>query len=217
MKAKIAVATISGKAYYLIVSVLKRKGISFLSLAPDETVPIGVLAVITTEQEQQLINHDKILVYREGMDAEVLVNDVLRVVQGKEYYDRVIIGIDPGEVFGLAVLADGKVIETENCFSINDTVGKVKSTLESLGRTPIGSISVKIGDGVPACKEKLLRALDAALSKDVMLESVSEAGTNRGFSEAKHRRGLRDIVSAIKIAGRNGQKYMRRKTDGYDG
>jgi hypothetical protein len=213
MKARIAVATLSGKAYYLIVSELKKKGIPFLSLTPNESIPMEIKAVITTENEQQLIRHDRVLVYREGMEPEALINEALQVVQGKGYYERVVIGIDPGEVLGLAVLADGKVIETGNCFSIKDTANKIGSILKNLKRTPITSVSVKIGDGVPAYKEKLLRTLDEALSLDIMLESVSEAGTNRGFSEAKNRRGLRDIVSAIKIAGRNGQIYMRRKTD----
>ncbi|HVP26947.1 MAG TPA: hypothetical protein VMT26_04710 [Candidatus Bathyarchaeia archaeon] len=216
MKARIAVATLSGKAYYLVVSELKKKSIPFLSLTPNEPIPMEIKAVITTENEQQLIRHDRVLVYREGMEPEALINEALQVVQGKEYYERVVIGIDPGEVLGLAVLADGKVIETGNCFSVKDTANKIRSILKNLKRTTITSVSVKIGDGVPVYKEKLLRTLDEALSLDIVLESVSEAGTNRGFSEAKHRRGLRDIVSAIKIAGRNGQIYTRRKTDEQD-
>jgi hypothetical protein len=44
-----------------------------------------------------------------------------------------------------------------------------------------------------------------------MLESVSEAGTNRYLDRTKHRRGLRDIFSAIKIAGREGKSFKRRK------
>jgi hypothetical protein len=46
-----------------------------------------------------------------------------------------------------------------------------------------------------------------------VLESVSEAGTSRYQNETKNRRGLRDIVSAIRIAGRNGHAFQRRKTD----
>ena len=73
-------------------------------------------------------------------------------------------------------------------------------------------VSVKIGNGVPAYKN-LLATLDSALPPEVVLEAVSEAGTNRNISENKHRRGLRDIVSAIRIAGRVGYVYPRRKTD----
>jgi hypothetical protein len=213
MKAKIAVATISGKAYYLIVNELRKKNIPFLSITPDKAIPIEIEAVITTENERKLINHERILVYREGAELETLVNEALQVVQGKEYYDRIVIGIDPGEVFGLAVLADGIVIETGNCFSVEDTVNKIRSILKNLENTPVTSVSVKVGNGVPIYKEQLLRAFDRALPTNIVLESVSEAGTDRNLSETKHRRGLRDIVSAIRIAGRNGQSFPRRKTN----
>lgn len=213
MKARIAVATTSGKAYYLIVSELKKRNLPFLSLTPADPIPIEIKAVITTERELQFISHGKALVYREDKTPETLINEVMQAVEGKEYYERVVIGVDPGEVFGLAVLADGKIVETGNCFSVEDTVAKIKDVLEGLENIPVASISVKIGNGVPACEEELLRALDKTLPRQITLESVSEAGTNHDLTEAKHRRGLRDIVSATKIAGRSGKAYPRRKTD----
>jgi len=217
MKAKIAVATVSGKAYYLIVTELKRRNMPFLSLTPDDPIPIEVKVVITTKTEQHLINHEKILVYQDGIEPEALVNEASRILQGKEYYEKIVIGVDPGEVFGLAVLADGKAIETANCFSIEETLDKIQTILENLQKIPITSVSVKVGDGVPIYKEKLLRVLDNALPLDVTLECVREAGTDRYLSETKHRRGLRDIVSAIRIAGRNGQTFPRRKTNESNG
>lgn len=217
MKAKIAVATVSGKAYYLIVNELKKKNAPFLSLTPNDQIPIEVKVVITTEEEQPLIKHEKVLTFREGKEPEALVNQALRVVQGKECYKKIVVGVDPGEVFGLAVLADGKVAETGNCFSVEETLDKIRSILKNFKSDPTPSISVKIGDGVPEYKDELLQALDKILPSNVVLQSVQEAGTNRYTSETKHRRGLRDIVSAVKIAGRNGHTFTRRKTDESNG
>jgi hypothetical protein len=216
MKAKIAVATVSGKAYYLIVNELKKKNVPFVSLTPNEPVPVEIRVVITTKKEQHLISHEKILAYSDDVEPEALINEALRIVHGKEFYEKIVIGVDPGEVFGLAVLADGKVVETENCFSVEETLNTIKSILRNLQKTPVNSLWIKVGDGVPACKEKLLRVLDDALPSDVVLESVGEAGTDRYLNETEHRRGLRDIVSAIRIAGRNGQSFPRRKTNGSD-
>jgi hypothetical protein len=213
MKAEIAVATLSGKAYYMIVSELKKRGIPFLSLSPTESVPAEVKVVITTQDERCSVKHDRVLVYENGVEPEAIANESLRIVQGKDYFEKLVIGVDPGEVFGVAVLADGKIIETANCFSVKGTTDKIKNILKSLRTVPTDSVSVKIGDGVPACKEKLLRGLDIALPPNIVLESVSEAGTNRNLNETKHRRGLRDIVSATRIAGRNGLKFQRRKTN----
>jgi hypothetical protein len=212
MKEKIAVATVSGKAYFLIVNELKNRNIPFISLMPKDSVPIEIKAVITTEKERPLITHERVLVYKEDAEPEALINEAMQIVQGKNQYERLVIGVDPGKVFGLAVLADGKVVETSNCFSVEEAGERIKGILKGFENTQIVTVSVRIGDGVPDCKERLLRLLDNALSPSVVLESVSEAGTNRNISVAMNRRGLRDIASAIKIAGRSGHIFKRRGT-----
>ncbi len=210
MKAKIAVATVSGKTYFLIVNKLKERNIPFISLVPGETVPTEVKAVITTEKEKHKINHEKILIYDSETEPDTVVNEVIKILQGKEAYEKIVIGVDPGEVFGLAVIADGKVNETGNCFSIQEALTKISSVIKKVDFSST-AVSIKIGSGVPAYKE-LLETLDSALPPEVVLEVVSEAGTNRPLDENKHRRGLRDIASAIRIAGRAGYTCPRRKT-----
>ncbi|MEM1565771.1 MAG: hypothetical protein QW510_01610 [Candidatus Bathyarchaeia archaeon] len=209
MKPKIAVATVSGKAYYLIVDELKKRNIPFISIMPHDPVPMEIKVVITTEKERPLINHENVLVFKESEDPQTLINRALQHVEGKNSYEKIVIGVDPGEVLGVAVLADGRVIKTGNCFSIKETVDEIGNIIESLKDVKASTITVRIGDGVPKYKERLLKALDKRLPPNVELESVSEAGTDRYISEAKHRRGIRDIISAIKIAKRNGQKYVR--------
>jgi len=213
MKAKIALATVSGKAYYLIVNELKKVNVPFTSLTPYEPIPMEVKVVITTEKEFPLINHEKVLVFKDGMDPQALINQALQHAEGKSSYEKIVIGVDPGEVLGLAVLADGKVVKTGNCFSIKETLNEIENILKNLKEVKASFIAVKVGDGIPEYKEKLLHALDNVLPPNIVLESVSEAGTNRHISESKHRRGLRDIGSAIKIARRNGNKFARRKKD----
>jgi hypothetical protein len=215
MKAKVAVATVSGKAYFLIVNGLRERNMAFLSLIPGDSVPTEVKVVITTEKEKHLINHERILVYDSETESDTVVNEVVKILQGKESYEKIVIGIDPGEVFGLAVLADGRVNETENCFSVQEVLNKIKNIIKDIDVSST-VVSVRIGNGVPAYKD-LLETLDAALPPEVVLEVVSEAGTNRHINENKHRRGLRDIVSAIRIAGRVGYVYPRRKTDESNG
>lgn len=210
MKAKVAVATVSGKAYFLIVNKLKEGGIPFISLIPGEPVPTEVMVVLTTEKEKHRINHEKVLVFDRETEPDIMANEVRKILQGKEAYEKIVIGVDPGEVFGLAVIADGKVNETGNCFSIHEVLTKISSITKNVDFSSTG-VSIKIGSGVPVYKN-LLEALDAALPLEAVLEVVSEAGTDRILKENKHRRGLRDIASAIRIAGRAGYTYPRRKT-----
>jgi hypothetical protein len=214
MNAKVAVATVSGKAYFLILQKLRERNIPFVSMIPGEPVPAEVKVVITTQKERHLVNHDKVLVYDAEMEPEIVVNEVMKALEGKESYEKIVIGIDPGEVFGLAVIADGKVNETTNSFSVQEVVAKIRGILKYVDISATG-VSVKIGNGVPTYRD-LLEALDSDLPPQVLLEVVSEAGTNRSVKDDKHRRGLRDIASAIRIAGRTGHVYQRRQKNDSD-
>ena len=214
MSVEVAVATVQGKAYFLIVNKFKERDIPFLSLVPGETMPADVKVVITTEQEKHLINHEKILVYDGETAPDAAANEIRKILQGKEAYEKIVIGIDPGNVFGLAVIADGKVNETANCFSVHEALAKVKDILRDVDFSAT-EVTIKVGNGVPTYKE-LIEAFDAELPVEVALEVVSEVGTNRSLNHNKHRRGLRDIASAIRIAGRAGHIYPRRKTDESD-
>ena len=208
MKTKVAVATVSGKAYFLIVNELRERNIDFLSIIPGNPAPAEAKVVITTEKEKHLINHERILVYDNGTALASVVNEAVKILQGKESYEKTVIGIDPGEVTGLAVIADGKVNATKACFNIQEITSEVRKTIANLNLEST-KVLVKIGNGVPLYKE-LLAALDSTLPPKVVLEVVSEAGTNKPSGMDKHRRGLRDITSAIRIAGREGYAYHRK-------
>ncbi|TRO54182.1 hypothetical protein E2P64_09480 [Candidatus Bathyarchaeota archaeon] len=214
MTAEVAVATVQGKAYFLIVKKLKEREIPFLSLVPGEAVPADIKVVITTEHEKHLMNHEKVLVYDGDTAPDVVANEIRKILQGKEAYERIIIGVDPGEVIGLVVIADGKVNETVNCFSAHEALVKVKDLIGEVDFTAT-TVTIKVGNGVPTYKE-LIDEFDRDLPMEVTLKVVSEAGTNRPLNHNKHRRGLRDIASAMRIAGRAGHVYPRRRLDERD-
>jgi len=209
MKAKIAVATVSGRAYYILVNELKKRGITFLSLRPWDSIPFDVKVVLTTEKEQGSVKHPNIVILKNESDSVVVVDEAIRIAQGKKDYDKIVIGVDPGENFGVAFLGDGNVIETFLCPSLEETL---KMILESLGRIRASAKVVRVGNGAPNYAKELLSLLDAYLPKDAAIEIVSEAGTSHFVNNTVHRRGLRDMMSAKVIAGRQGQVYPRRKT-----
>lgn len=208
MKGRVAVATVQGKAYYLLVNALRDESISFYSLIPGQPIPLRARLVITTEEERDKVAYPKILVFHgEESELDVLAMEVKKFLLGKETYDQIVVGIDPGEVNGLAVLADGRVIEEANCNSSRELVNNILKILRSVNFSDTG-VTVKIGNGVPVYRE-LLRDLDEALPMQVALEVVVEAGTNRPM--IMHSRKVRHISSAIRIAGRTGRLLDRRK------
>ena len=117
MKEKVAVATVQGKAYFLIVNALREQNIPFISVVPGEPVPYRVKLMVTTEKEKNKVNYDKILIFYGELELENLISDIKATLLGKEAFEKIIIGIDPGEAIGVAVLADGKVIEESNCYN----------------------------------------------------------------------------------------------------
>jgi len=210
MKAKIAVATVSGKAYYLIVNELKKKNVSFLSLKPNDDIPLDVKAVITTKKERSKITHQNVLEYEETKKLAEIVDEAIRIAKGKRMYERLVVGVDPGQNFGVAVLGDGNILETKDCTSASETVNTIKNVLS---RTPANHIAIRIGNGAPSYTEELLRNLDDAIPLNIVIESVGEEGTSQCLGETAHRRGKRDVGSAIKIAQRQGKILPRRKND----
>jgi hypothetical protein len=82
MREKVAVATVQGKAYFLIVNQLKTQDIPFISLVPGKSVPAKISMVITTEQEKQFVNHDKILVFHGEDELEGLIDEVKKFLLG---------------------------------------------------------------------------------------------------------------------------------------
>ncbi|MGA3110653.1 MAG: hypothetical protein ABSE15_01290 [Candidatus Bathyarchaeia archaeon] len=207
MKEKVAVATVKGKAYYLIVNKLQEQGIPFVNLIPGEPVPSEVKVVITTEKERHLVIHEKILILPEEDELDALVNAVKLILQGKEKYEKVIVGVDPGGAIGLAVMADGKVIEENNCFSINELVLSLQKLVKDIDFS-LTNVSVKIGNGVPIYQE-IVENLDSALPPQVALEVVNEKGTNQPLKENKRSRKIRHISSAKRIAARTGYVVPR--------
>jgi hypothetical protein len=208
MKAKIAVATVSGKAYYFIVNELKRKKLPFLSLKPTDKIPVDIKVVITTEKEQQQVTHPNKVLYKEDLDPIQIVAEAERIIRGKTSYDKIIIGIDPGKTFGLAMLGDGKIIETANSPSDEETF---RIVMDIVKRNPTNSLIIRVGDSAPTYAKNLLRLLEQKLPKNVIVEMVSEAGTTSLSNELPNRKEARDVISAIKIAGRFGRPISRRE------
>ena len=207
MKAKIAVATVSGRAYYELVKELKRQGLSFLSLKPWDPVPLDIKVVITTRDESHLISHPQILPFEQGSNPESVVDKAILTVQGKQGYEKVVVGVDPGKTCGIAVLGDDKVLKTLTASNIEDAAHLV---VDRLKRFPSEVRVVRVGNGPPEYTKTLLSSLDEYLPEETLIEIVSEAGTSRVMNKSANRRVLRDAVSAIEIAGRKGRVFSRK-------
>lgn len=202
MRAKIAVATVSGRAYYKLVNELKGRGLLFLSLVPGETVPSTVKVVMTTEKEKPLIEHTNVIVFNEDDDPEGAINKAVRIASGKTVYREVTVGVDPGKTFGVAVLCDGNILKTDEEISLEETVDAI---LLALKEYPANSQIVRIGHGIPKLAEEIIERLRRAVPKTVKLEIVSEEGTSHPAEKSRGKK-LSDADSAVRIAEKRGRE-----------
>ncbi|MEM1606551.1 MAG: hypothetical protein QW341_05370 [Candidatus Bathyarchaeia archaeon] len=204
VRAKIAVSTVNGKAYYKLVNELKNRNVPFLSIVPGEAIPPSVKVIITTENERALINHPQVLIYDVESDPSNIIGEALRIAVNKDFYEELIIGVDPGKTFGVAVLADGKPIKRGEFSSVDDAISHILAELN----TPSRIKKVRIGKGVPNLAIELARKLEKSLPKNVAIEMVNEEGTSV-LKESGVKRKLSDAESAVKIASRKGEKIRR--------
>lgn len=206
MSSKIAVATVSGKAYYLLVNELKQRKLPFLSCVPDKLIPLSIQVVITTEAEKLTVKYPNVLVYNPENEPSETIDEAIRIIQSKEAYKEVTVGIDPGKNFGVAVLGDGRILKKTQSFSLEKAVDTV---LMDIKKNPAQRRLVKIGNGIPELAEEIASRLNTTLPDDVSIELVSEVGTSILKSDGSKRKAT-DADSAIEIARKNGQIKTRR-------
>lgn len=210
MKAKIAVATVNGRAYYQLVTELQRKRLPFLSLKPWDSIPLHIKVVLTTEEERQQVSHPHTIIFEQHPNPESVIDEATLIVQGKRGYEKVVIGVDPGKTYGIAILGDNKVLATLTASNVDEASHLI---VDSLNRFPAETKVVRVGNGPPEYTQTLLDSLNGTLPEETLMEIVSEAGTSRLTSRSANRRVLKDAVSAIKIAGRNGRVLSRRNME----
>ena len=116
----IAVATTSGRVYYSVVSELKKRHLNFLSLCPGDPIQLSVKVAITTGSERDKIHCLNTLVYDDFPDTASLVEKALQIASGKTEYEELVVGVDPGKRFGIAVLGDGKVLRVLTTKNVRD-------------------------------------------------------------------------------------------------
>ncbi len=204
-RAKIAVATVSGKAYYKLVNELKNRDIPFLSLVPGDSIPQSIKVVVTTEKEKPLIDHQRILVYDAEKDPSDTISEALRIIMNKEVYEELVIGVDPGKTFGVAVLADGRPLRREELSSMEKTIDFI---LTELRRNPAKTQRIRIGKGLPDLANEIARRLEVSVSEKVLIEMVDEGGTS-SLKNGGFKKKLSDADSAIKIASKKGEIRLR--------
>lgn len=102
---QIVVATVEGRPYYKIVTMLKSMNIGFSSLSPEEASQTNAKIIITTKEEASLIRRQD-LMYDFQLDTfpPLFKAMLLKNLSGNYIEDILVVGVDPGIRIGIYVL-----------------------------------------------------------------------------------------------------------------
>jgi hypothetical protein len=185
----LGVQTSDFSVYYDLVQALRARHVPFVPIAPGEDVPHSVGVVLTTASEIATIRADHIVAFT---TPDATIEAALRLLRGEIAFRQCVIGIDPGERPGIAVLADGKILRLVHATS-PETVRPAVD--RALADCPAERFLVRVGNGAPTYRDRILRSF-AGMSVDVELVDETRSTPPSGY----HGNAERDTAAATNIA-----------------
>jgi hypothetical protein len=176
------------KTSYDVIRELKRMKIPFVLLRSEDHIPDHVSALIVCGSAPGV--EDVRRVAYDGSPRSTVLK-AMSASLGRVRFELAVVGVDPGESTGLAIIADGELVEA---YSVRGS-DLLEEVAELLATVPAERILFRIGKG------KAVSGLADALKEDprVKVEFVEE--TKKELPPLFHRKGLKkDARSALVIA-----------------
>ena len=199
---QIVVATVEGRPYYKIVSMLKAMNISFSSLSPEEASRTNAKIIITTKNEASLFARQD-LIYDFQLDTfpPVFKALLLKNLNGNYFEDILVVGVDPGNRIGIYVFYLHTELYSTVQSSLKDAIKFITNILSCIKSS---KKVLKIGNGDSIKCNHIAQEVKNQ-NKSVRIEIVNEFGTSRNILPNCRRN--RDVGSAKSIAMRPGRMY----------
>jgi hypothetical protein len=200
---QIVVATVEGRPYYKIVSMLKSMNIGFSSLSPEEASRTNAKIIITTRNEASLIRRED-LIFDFQLDTfpPLFKAMLLKNLSGNYFEDILVVGVDPGNRIGIYVL----YLHTELYSTVQGSLREaVKFIMNILSCINSSKKILKIGNGDSIKCNHIAQEIKNR-NRSVRIEIVNEFGTSRNI--LPNCRGNRDVGSARSIAFRSGRIFQ---------
>ena len=196
MEKVIGLLTRDFKLFHDLVKALKRRDLPFISLSFDDPIPPNTGVIITTQQEIDKIDFDRKVACE---DIAMAIAESIRILKGKERFDELIVGIDPGAKPGIAIVGDGLILETRQASSPEEVADLMKEIAASY---PADRIGLRIGHGDPTNRNRIINSLS---SQRYDIQIVDESRTTR-------RSNTPDQEAAMGIAFMKGHPAKRKYT-----
>jgi hypothetical protein len=192
---RVCVVTSKARAYYALVSRLRRAELPFESLLPESEFE-GCELVLTTAEEASRFGDRALALEDLDENPGVFKGQVVSRLSGE---DVLLVGVDPGKRSGLAVFYG----RTRLAFNTFESAAALSSRVEAFARgVPCRRMVVRIGNGSRAVAARLAYLIEREVP-EAIIELVDESGTSARTPRMK---GVQsDAIAAAKIAFRRGE------------
>ncbi len=186
---RIGLVTEDFRFFHLMVRLLKEREEPFISLGFNDPIPDNVGVIITSNAERDRVRFGTIV--SDG-DPTIAFKAARSLLRGKRF-TKIVVGIDPGRTPGMAVIGDGRIIDTELVYCPED----VTETLARMTRNlDFDTMLVRVGHGDPTNRNRIINAVWPLADE---IEIVDESMTTKHTVTP-------DIDAAIMIAFTSGER-----------
>jgi len=192
----IVVATEDFEVYHGVVQELRERGVEFTTVEPGDDLPEETTVVVTAgDEEWSPAGVD--VVRADPGEPRPAVDEVVAILRGGG--GRTVVGIDPGERPGVAVLSGDTVVAA---FQVPE-----EEAAETVRREVEDAVDplVRIGDGARLVGARIVDEID------VPVELVDETGTTPYLGSGA--RGMGDVLAAVNIARIEGEEIESRDVE----
>jgi hypothetical protein len=185
----ITVATADFELYHDVVGELRERGVAFTTVEPGEPVPGRTTVLVVGGGDPVPEGLDATVVRAEPGEHRRAIAEALATLRGG---GRTVVGVDPGERPGIAVLAGERVVAA---FRV-----PLAEAVEVIERELEGAVDpvVRVGDGARLQGARVIEELS------VPVELVDETGTTPHLGTGTRGTGMGDVLAAVNIARLSG-------------
>ncbi|MDG5776697.1 hypothetical protein QA599_09605 [Haloarculaceae archaeon H-GB1-1] len=191
----IVVATDDFEVYHGVVNELRDRGAEFTTIESGAALPEGTTAVVIGPGESIDAPADVPVFQGDPEDPRRTVEKVVAALRGAR--GRTVVGVDPGERPGIAVLSGEMVVA-----AFHVPVAEAAAVVEREVADAVDPL-VRIGDGARLQGARIIDDLE-----DVPVELVDETGTTPYLGTGV--RGMGDVLAAVNIARMSGEPVESR-------
>jgi hypothetical protein len=199
---KIGIYTNNFSLYHDLIEVLKKRNIPFISLSSIKNISNKIGVIITTHDEIHNIKIKNVIAADIYNNLDQVIDIAKQMLIGKDIYSRLIIGIDPGEKPGIALIGDDILLKKTNVNSPENILKYIKRFIKEYSSM---NILIRIGNGSLIHRNRIINKI---IDLNIPIEIVNEKKTTINQNKGRYNK---DGEAAAIIALINGVKVRKRQ------